>query len=170
MTNKDVLKILLCHYGYDRNIKIDTYRGVGGCVGYDIHAENKDGEEYSEISCEGFMFHVYMILNHMKETNASFESKWWGIRAKDLCDDEVRNSLVESWDKQEESHKEWAIKNAPIDEWHKKNNPCPTCTINKKDHWDDIHYNCELYHTHSCSIMIEHYEKLTEMRRRINNT
>lgn len=51
MTNKNVFKILLASYGYDRNIKIETYRGDGGCLGYDIYVENKEGDKYHEIAC-----------------------------------------------------------------------------------------------------------------------
>ena len=165
MTNKDVFKVLLCSYGYDRNIKIETYRGDRGFVGYDIYAENKEGDCYHEIACEEFMLHVYMMLNHMKEHKPEFKSDWWGVRIIDVCNDEARDSLIKSWDKRDSDNEKWCIANKPIEEWHEKNNPCPTCTINKKGHWDVIHYNCELNHTHSCKIMIDHYEKLTELRR-----
>ena len=63
MTNKDVFKVLLCSYGYDRNIKIETYYGDGGFIGYNIHAEDKDGNIYDEVNFEGFMFQVYHLLN-----------------------------------------------------------------------------------------------------------
>lgn len=168
MTNKEVFKILLASYGYDRNIKVETYRGDDGCFGYDICAENKAGDRYEEVSCEGFMFQLYRILNYMKENNQSFKSDWWNIRTKDVCDDEARDLLIKKWDKRDSDSEKWKIAHKPIQEWHEKNNPCPTCTINKKDHWDSVHYNCELHHTHSCKIMIEHHEKLAEMRRKIN--
>ena len=29
MTGKDVLKMLLCLHGYDRNVKVESYRGEG---------------------------------------------------------------------------------------------------------------------------------------------
>lgn len=167
MTNKDVFKILLCSYGYDRNIKIETYYGDGGCVGYDIYAENKKGDFYHEIDCEDFMFRIYEILKYMKENEVGFKSDWWRYTAKYACDEESRNSLISGWDKRDDDNKKWSIAYKPIEEWHKKNNPCPTCTINKKDHWDDIHYNCEINHTHQCKIMIEHYEKKSEMMRNI---
>lgn len=167
MTNKDVLNILLCSYGYDRNIKIETYRGEGGCVGYDVYGENKSGDFYHEVCCEDFMFHVYMILNYMKEHNASYKSDWWSIRVKDICNDATRESLTKSWDSRDDYNLRWAIAYKPLQGWHEKNNPCPTCNINKRDHWDDVHYNCELFHTHQCKIMIEHYDKLREMTRQI---
>jgi len=167
MTNQDVFKILLCSYGYDRNIKIETYRGDEGFLGYDISAENKEGDYYHEVSCEDFMFQIYEILSYMKEHNASFKSDWWSIPIKYVRDEENRNYLTTEWDKRDSYNQKWSIAYKPIEEWHKKNNPCPTCTINKKDHWDDIHYNCELNHTHQCKIMIEHYEKKGEMMRQI---
>lgn len=167
MTNKDFFKILLCSYGYDRNIKIETYRGDGGFIGYDIYAENKEGDFYHEINCEDFMFRVYQILNYMKEHNGSFKSDWWGIRPNDVCDDKKRSSLIKSWDERDSDNEKWSEAYKPIEEWHKKNNPCPTCAINKKDHWDDIHYNCELNHNHSCQIMIDHYENKRKMMHEI---
>lgn len=167
MTNKDVFKILLSSYGYDRNIKIETYRGDCGCLGYDIYAENKKGDEYHEVSCEDFMFHFYMILNYMKKTNQPFKTEWWSVGIKYVCDDEIRDSLVKTWDKRDDDNEKYAIAYKPIQEWHEKNNPCPTCTINKKDHWDSIHYNCELSHNYTCEIMIEHYEKKREMTKKI---
>lgn len=98
MTNKDVFKILLCSYGYDRNIKIETYRGDEGFIGYDIYAENKEGDFYHEVNCEDFMFRIYEILNYMKENNAQFKSEWWSIPIKHVCNEESRNSLVAEWD------------------------------------------------------------------------
>jgi hypothetical protein len=170
MTNKDVFKILLCSYGYDRNIKIETYRGDGGFIGYDIYAENKEGDEYHEIACEGFMFHFYMILKYMKEQQQPFKTDWWNISPKYVCDEAQRNILISQWDRRDSDTEKWIIAYKPIEEWHKINNPCPNCTINKKDHWDTTHYNCELNHTHSCKIMIEHYEKKAEMMRQIKTS
>lgn len=163
MTNKDMLKILLCTYGYDRNIKIGINRVDEGFIEYDIYGEHKDGDYYHEVDCDSFTCQIYKILDYMKQFNMGFKSDWWGASLKELCDDETRNSLIELQDKKVEDHKKWCIAYKPIEEWNKENHPCPNCTINKKDHWDSIHYNCELNHNHSCEIMIKHYEKLTEM-------
>jgi hypothetical protein len=105
-----------------------------------------------------------------KENNLNFLEqmlKYIKIDITNVGNDETRVSLTDSWDKRDAYNEKWAIAHKPIQEWHEKNNPCTTCTINKKDHWDDIHYNCELNHTHSCKIMIEHYDKLNEMRGQI---
>ena len=32
MTGKDVLKMLLCLHGYDRNVKVESYRGEGNAI------------------------------------------------------------------------------------------------------------------------------------------
>jgi len=153
MTNKDVFKILLCTYGYDRNIKIDTFRGEGGCMGYEIYAENKDGDSYEEENCEGLMFNIYQILDFMKENKVGFKSDWWNCKAKDISNDNIRASIIESWDISDNRVQDFIIATRPLDEWRKKNNPCPECKINKHDHWDIVHYNCELCHNSSCEIM-----------------
>jgi hypothetical protein len=170
MSNKDVFKILLCSYGYDRNIKIETYHGDGGWIGYDVYAENKDGDFYQQTDCEDFMFHVYEILDYMKQNGAPFESRWWKSVAKTVCNDEIRESLTNLWDEQD-AKTEYSIETEkPIGEWRRANDPCPSCAINKKDHWDDIHYNCELNHNHSCPIMLKFYDDLMEFRNEFMKT
>ena len=165
MTNQDVFKILLCSFGYDRNIKITKYYGDSIIVGYEIHAENKDGDEYDEAGCEGLMYHVYSILNYMKEQNAPFKTDWWHCSPQDATDDTLRQSIVVQWDKQDKKMENEREMLAPIFKWHKENNPCPNCAINKHDHPDDIHYNCELNHTHTCKILITYLDEYSTMLR-----
>lgn len=169
MTNKDVFKILLCSYGYDRNIKIESYYGDDGDIGYDIYAENKEGDSYEQVDCEGFMFHIYEILNFMKDNKADFKSNWWSIPTKHLLDDNLRNSTIEEWDKRDKEIQDAIIKIKPLNEWRKINNPCPTCNINKKDHWDNIHYNCELNHNHTCTILSDFESNYQVFREEFDN-
>ena len=168
MTQKDILKILLYSYGYDRNVRIDKYYGDGGCIGYAVYAENKEGDDYSEENCEGFMFHIFCILDYMKKTNADFKSDYWSLNIKDILNDKFIQSMIIASDKREEEHERWIIKHKPLEEWKKQNNPCPTCIINKKDHWDSIHYNCELCHNSSCNIMISFWEEVGRMESEIS--
>jgi hypothetical protein len=158
MKNQDVFKILLCSYGYDRNIKIEPYRADFGACGYDIYAENKDGDSYHEINCEGIMFNVFHILDYMKQNNAEFNSNWWNVPSmKYVLDDELRQSAVTSWDKQDKEIQEDIIRCKPITDWLTNNKPCTNCKINKHDHWDTIHHNCELCHNHSCELLLKFY-------------
>lgn len=69
MSGKDILRLLLINYGFCRDIKIKTYTGDGGWIGYDIYARNDDGVEYSQIDCEGLLFHMYEIQNFMMINN-----------------------------------------------------------------------------------------------------
>lgn len=164
MTQKDIFKILLYSYGYDRNVRIDKYYGDGGFIGYEVYAENKEGDYYSEGNCEGFMFHVFRILEYMKDTGANFKTDYWNLSTKDLLNDEFIHSMIIASDKREEENKQWGIRHRPLEEWKKQNNPCPTCTINKKDHWDDIHYKCELNHNHTCTIMLDFWKEVDRRR------
>jgi hypothetical protein len=154
MKNKDVFKVLLSSYGYDRNIKIETYKGEGGYIGYEIHAENKEGDYYHEENCEGFMFHIFKILEYMKDYKANFKSQWWNCNIKQVSDDIFRNSLIAGWDKHDKEVEQSIIDMQPFLEWSKKNDPCTNCKINKHDHWDTIHHNCELCHNHSCELLL----------------
>jgi len=163
MTNKDVLKILLCSYGFDRNIKVETNKVPEGLLEYYVYAENKDGYIYDEVNCESFMFNVCNILKFMKEYRFKPSPYWTRFSAKDICNDSIRNNYIKDMDKNESDHQKWLIYYKPIEEWHKINNPCINCQINKKDHEDSIHYNCEMHHNHTCQLMIDHYNKKTEM-------
>lgn len=169
MTNKDLFKILLCLYGYDRNINIDTFRTDDGSIGYEIEAENKEGDVFHNVDGEGVVFDVYMILDYMRQNNVGFKSNWWSVPLKYISDDTEREKLVKQWDDSEESTKKHIEKMTPLYEWRKDNNPCPTCTINKKDHWDSIHYNCELNHTNSCSILKDFNREYQERQVKLLN-
>lgn len=164
MTNQDVFKALLCSYGYDRNIKIETYRSNEGYLGYEIYAENKEGDCFHEMNCEGFMFIIYQILDYMKTNNADFKSNWWNYSIKQVSDEKSRNSLIATWDERDRLIAEDIIKMQPCVDWMKENNPCPTCKINKKDHWDIIHYKCELNHNHSCKILLNYLDESNKFR------
>lgn len=152
MTNKDLFKILLCTYGYDRNIKIETFRTDDGTIGYEIEAENEKGDVFHNIDGEGVVFDIYEILNYMKQNNVAYKSNWWGVSLKYLLDDAERRKLVNQWDANDKQIQNDIKRMTPLWDWRKENNPCPMCTINKKDHWDSVHYNCELCHTNNCDI------------------
>lgn len=102
MTNKDILKVLLCTYGYDRNIKIDTFRTNSGTTGYEIKAENENGDVFHNVDGEGVVFDVYEILDYMNKNNVGFKSNWWGIPMKYLLDDHEREKLIKRWDEDKE--------------------------------------------------------------------
>lgn len=159
MTQKDTIKILLCSYGYDRNIKITPFRTDYGTIGYEIYAENKEGDIFDEVCGEGFMFIVYQILKHMKKEKAEFESNWWNTPTKYVLDDEEREKIINQFDERDKKIAEDREKLKPLKKWQEENNPCPKCTINKKDHWDFVHYNCELNHTNRCEIVKKYYEE-----------
>lgn len=164
MTNKDLFKILLCSYGYDRNIKIETFRTDSGTIGYEIEAENKEGNVFYNVDGEGVVFDVYMILDYMKQNNVGFKSNWWSVPLKYLLNDTEREKLVKQWDANDAQIQKDIERMTPLWNWREENNPCPTCTINKKDHWDSVHYNCELCHTHSCSILLDFEKSYDKMK------
>lgn len=168
MTGKDVLKLILCSYGYDRNIDIQTYYGESGCIGYEVNASNAEGDFYLEDNCEGLMFHIYCILSYMKDNNVSYKHDWWNISTKHIIDDNLRNNLLKSFDERDVKQNEQMVKAQTICDWLDQNNPCKVCTINKRDHWDNIHYNCELCHTHSCELLKKRDKDFEDFKKTLN--
>lgn len=164
MTNKDVFKILLCTYGYDRNIIINTYYGEGGWIGYEIHAENKDGNSYNEENCEGFLFHIHCILDFMRKNNVSQKALFWNYPIKFLLDDTKRENIIKKDDDNKLEHERWCEAMKPAHDWEKANHPCRTCQI-KQDYDDIVHYNCWLCHAGDCEIL-EKFNKERDRRRR----
>ena len=91
---------------------------------------------------------------------------------KYLLDDNERNSFYEHQKKDAEEMERYLEETKYITNWCNENNPCPNCKINKKDHWDDIHYNCAENHNMRCPILKEYhnhrdklYNEYTEHKR-----
>jgi len=95
MSGKDILRLLLISYGFCRNIKISTYIGDYGCIGYEVSANNDDGVEYYEIDCEGLLFHIYEIQRFMRDENVEPRSMLGIFSNKHLLSDEYLNKLLD---------------------------------------------------------------------------
>lgn len=94
MSGKDILRLLLISYGFCRDIKIKTYTGDGGWIGYDIYARNDDGVEYSQIDCEGLLFHIYEIQDFMIENNIRPRVLGGIFSTKHLISDDSLNKIL----------------------------------------------------------------------------
>jgi len=122
MSGKDVLTLLLCSFGYDRNVRINIERIGYDEPCYDVHAENAEGDVYEECNSEGLMFHIYLIIAYMTHYNhyikcpsektryldlqeLNFESKWWKFAPKHVLDETQRNKLIENEEKRNKRNK-----------------------------------------------------------------
>lgn len=152
MTGKDFIKILLCEYGYDRNIEVSTYYGNGGAHGYVITAEHENGDVFYDIGCEGLMFTIYNILNYMTENHVPFKSDWWGVGSKKAIDDFKRKELVDAWFKDSREHQDWCMKMKRCWEWQAQHRPdCENCPDNPRDlDFDAVHHKCSLSYFNKC--------------------
>ena len=167
-SNKDFIKMLLIAVGCGRNYEIDTYRVDDGSTVYDINGQSEDGS--SRISINGYgMYDV--LLSFLKYIRDCPEEELLEHLNYDvshlpltyLLDDDERNAVYEANKRHAEEVEKYLDETQYITDWCKENNPCPNCTLNDKSHWDDIHYNCELNHTHSCPILKEYHKKRSEM-------
>lgn len=94
MSGKDILRILLISYGFCRNIKISTYVGDGGWIGYEVSANNDDGLEYYNVNCEGLLFHIHEIQYFMGTENVVPRIMIGKFSNKHLLSDEHLNNIL----------------------------------------------------------------------------
>lgn len=168
MTNKDFIKLLLISVGCDKKYEIDSHRTNDGSIYYEVTGEGYDKNQ--SISFNGFSMYdvILSFLNCIKENpdidllnklNYNINH----LSQKYLLDDNERNIVYEQQKKVAEETERYIEETKYITDWCKENNPCPNCKINKKNHWDDIHYNCELNHNNSCLILKEYHNDRDEL-------
>lgn len=189
MTGKDVLTLLLCSFGYDRNIKIEVTNVGYSEPMYDVYAENKDGDVYEQIDSEGLMFHIYEIISYMtgydkyvngpcdKTRNLDlstvhFEHKWWGIAPKHILNAKTREEIIKREDESEERIKQEIEKMKPFNKWVEEHNPCNSCTekVPLTSIPLGLHHDCEICYTHTCPKMrhffdVEYKEELKKYQK-----
>lgn len=170
MTNKDFIKLLLISVGCDKKYEIYSHRTDDGSTYYEVTGEGD--EENQSIYFDGFSIYDLILdfLNNIKEDpdidllnklNYSVNH----LSQKSLLDDDIRNSVYEQQKKHAEEIKRHIEETKYITDWCMENNPCPNCKINKKDHWDDVHYNCAENHYSRCPILKEFQNKRDELYR-----
>lgn len=163
MTGKDFLKLLLCVYGYDRNLSVVARPTGFGEPCYEIHGENAEGDVYEGNDSEGLMFNIYEICAYMSGAEPGrawinpphtpdFKSEYWLMAPKYVLDDEHRNKMISSWDKRDRLIEEEIKRMKPFDDWVEKSHPCKTCTekVPIRKGLEGWHYDCELCNKGTC--------------------
>lgn len=162
MSGSDMIKLILIMHGYDRDIKIETWKDSEDITitWYDWTAYN---DKRDEISGEepGLSAALCTLFSELHNEKFDCPPDWIGATTKDLLDDNFRNNIIERNQEIEIYNSIYREVSKSLNEWSAKNNPCPNCKINDHKHWDDIHYNCELCHTNSCDIMNSFYKEYT---------
>ena len=170
MTNKDFIKLLLISVRCDNKDDNDSHRTDDGSIYYYVTGEGYD--ENQSICFDGFSMYdlILSFLNNIKEdTDIDLLNKLnYSINhlsQKSLLDDDIRNLVYEQQKKAAEEMERYMKETKYITDWCNENNPCPNCKINKKDHWDDIHYNCAEHHHMRCPNLKEYYSKRDKLYR-----
>ena len=180
MTGKDFLKLLLCVYGYDRNLSVIARPTGYGEPCYEIHGENAEGDVYESVDSEGLMFNIYEICAYMSGAEPGrewinpphtpdFKSEYWLMAPKYVLDDEHRNKMISSWDERDRLEKEESERMRPFYEWLDVHHPCKHCT-EKVPINDSVNYNCDLYYRGWCPkyrhfMDIEYEEEMKKYRK-----
>lgn len=168
MTNKDFIKLLLISVGCDKEYEIDSHRTDDGSIYYSASGKGDTEDQAIYFDGVGIYDLILNFLNNIKENpdidllnKLNYSINY--LTQKSLLDDDIRNSVYEHQKKAAEETERYLEETKYITDWCKENNPCPNCKINKKDHWDSIHYNCELNHNNRCSILKEYHNDRDEL-------
>lgn len=152
MTNKDFIKILLTTYGYTHNIKIDTYKLYDGTA-YEISAENPENGNSIYIDSDNFQSAIYYILDDSDKYNIKPTIKFVDLPIKVILNDKEREEYHKGIIQRDKKIKEDVKKTQSISEMIYRYHPCVRCRLNKKKHWDAVHFHCEKNHKMSCNFL-----------------
>ena len=172
MTIKEIAKLLCILSGYDTNMSFESwYTDDVTCKGYDMYAEDDNGYCINVQAAMGSIDLIQSILDEIKE-NPKHNAEYWckDVPYKVLLNDEWRQLRKEKDSLYKHHVVDILALEKPLFEYHKENNPCPNCTINTKEHWDDIHYNCEAHHTMSCPILKKYHQNSDKVASEIRNS
>ena len=168
MTTKDVLKLLLISIGYDKKIEINSHRTDDGSFYYEINGYNNDNDVF-HFDGYGILDCIISFLNELKYYPEITEDTMYGnttmmlYSTKDILNDDFREKVYNERKEQDEKVKKYCEETKYITDWAKTNHPCTNCPDNKKDHWDNIHYNCEEHHTMRCKKLLDFNKTVTKM-------
>lgn len=152
--------------GYYNNMRFDSWRCEDDptCWWYEWYGENDDGEVMMGTE-PGLALAVKSLIEDIIKLKPDTPYIFYSMPVKYILDDERRNKSIEFERKRLEDIDIDSYICKDFYKWHKESNPCIGCKINKKDHWSDMHYNCEEGYNMRCAIL---KEWLDEVGRRSN--
>ena len=180
MTGKDMIKVLLISYGFDKDIKIDGGITADGSYLYDVEAYNCDGEGFS--GCDYFLGMIISINEYMDklrhpESDALYldgskvepvdTSCYFRLRdlpVSKLMDDKFRNEFLEKNRQADKEHKEYCDYMAPTWKEDEDARPCTNCQDNPKD-LDLAFYRCSKHYYMTCDKLKKWMNDCTERDR-----
>ena len=137
-------------------------------IGYEVYAENADGDSYDEVNCDGLMFHISHILDYMRKNNVCTKTAWWDVTPEYTYNDEKREHLVKAWDKYDKDMEEMHERSKPLTDWLSEHFPCKKCTENPHDlEW--ANYQCSRHYHHNCPMLLKFHEDYDKFRQEFWN-
>ena len=186
MTGKDFIKILLCVYGYDKNIQIETTQQFGS-TSYDIHAENSEnGDTFSDV-CDGLVHAICDIIDAMNQDTSDMvymdgspcsgprgttSMEYSKIPLSSILNDKIRMEYIEERERNNRIRERYiAFKEA---NYNKEIGeiPCKGCTDKfDEDKVPGHHWDCYgRYAPYKCGKLCAWHKARTEENLRIGTT
>lgn len=164
MTVKEVCKLICILIGHENAVIESEITDTIGDRYYTIKDDDFFVDGYGVVDI------LYNLINEVKKSKHNAPYWMADLGLKYLLDDEyrqtqykLRNIFDDFLQKQEEILK-------PHWDYVRQTDPCPNCELNDHSHWDDVHYNCKLCHTHTCKKLLEHESKGSESIKKYMNS
>ena len=196
MTGKDFLKLLLCIYEYDTDIKIETERNFGDLT-YDVTATNKRTLDVYRGFDEGLYSATYSIIKYMSELRedgkniiAEYEEgepeddghsfppelspapsyKWNLFSVKDILNDEFRDKIRKKWIEEKKYMDMYNDFFKELEEKLQNSMPCRPLEKCKDRVYrnDSVNDFCELHYTSQCPKLREWGDDVKRLRNERN--
>lgn len=168
MNGCEIIRMVLCLCGYDREVKVSSYKGDCGAQGYEYYAENNNGNDISDINCEGLVYNVWNIINLSKENvnpAPMVDLSWLDVPQYVFKSDKSVNELKAAWDEHEMKVCRNNERTRPISEWLQKNNPySEECIKNDHSYPYAGNYGCDKQYRHNCPRLREFDVKFKEFK------
>lgn len=177
MNEKDCLKLVMCLYHYDEDIKIDCEEWDGDVI-YNVEAKNSaSGDEYYGTSyglvdtLYDFLAYIESIdengVGHYNSHSGKLCFDWVEYTVQDILSDEKRKEVVSQRRRAEKELKEYVDFFKEVDEEIQEMMPCKNgmCENGEyvKVHGVD---KCMVYNSANCSKFEEWHKLANEMRDR----
>lgn len=168
MTIKEIAKLLCILAGYDNDIRYESH--ATDDIANNYYSILAFDDEENHINADSFGT-IDFISDILESITGKYTTPVWmkQIPLKCLLDDDYRNTFKKLEKLKEDFYESIKPFEHEFQKWLDANNPCPNCTINKKDHRDDIHYNCEEHHTMRCPVLRKYMDDYPIKRQEIIN-
>lgn len=148
MKNSEFITLLLCAFGYTKDIDISIVNKGHYGVLYEVSATHwKTGHQVSFLE-EDFYMMIYAILDELK--NSPLDDTLLGTCQKFILNKVTRDKLIDDNIKNKKEILSYIKDISPLTKFLNTYHICKSCKLTSHTYPDSMHYFCEDHHTMRC--------------------